>query len=198
MECPAAYPEGPRAGNMRRGARSKLHRRPCRGRRPILRGDETPVALRISRTAGISSRSSKPSIGSFSVAASHLADNGQIDRGQEEVRAVGHISRLANVDLLPPLHKDNQAGFVCSRGAGSGCGAAVEPQSWYFSERVSFRNGTISNLAGQLCPHLNYLVTLRLHPCVLPFAPASPLQNKVALNSRNDVHKNVCFDRNRQ
>jgi hypothetical protein len=77
----------------------------------------------------------------------HLADNGQIDRRQQEVRTVAYVSRLANIDSLLSLHKDNQTGFICSRGTCGGKGTAIEAQTWYFSERVSFRNRTISNLA---------------------------------------------------
>src|SRR5277367_1895823 len=86
----------------------------------------------------------------------HLADNGKIDRRQQEVRTVAYVSRFANVDPLLSLHEDNQTGFVCSRGTGGGQGTAIEAQAWYLSKRVSFRNGTIGNLPGQYSPHLNH------------------------------------------
>ncbi len=42
----------------------------------------------------------------------YLAENGQIDRGEQEVAAVALVCCFANVDALLPLHKDNQAGLV--------------------------------------------------------------------------------------
>ena len=58
-----------------------------------------------------------------------LADNGQVDGGQQEVLAVADIKRLADVDALLALQEDNQAGLVCSRGAGGGDRAAVEAKA---------------------------------------------------------------------
>ena len=104
----------------------------------------------------------------------HLADDGQIDRSQEEVRAVAQIGCFADIDALLSLHEDNQTGFVRSRGACGGCGTAVESQTRYLSERIPFRNGTIGNLAGQLSPHLR-------HPWfsarILVFRPFHPLDS---------------------
>src|SRR5208283_1873621 len=37
----------------------------------------------------------------------HLADNRQVDRGQEEVRAVADVNRLADIDSLLPLYEDH-------------------------------------------------------------------------------------------
>ena len=58
-----------------------------------------------------------------------LADDGQVDRGEEKVGAVAEVRRLADDDSFLSLGEDDEAGLVCSRGAGGGNGAAIEAQA---------------------------------------------------------------------
>src|SRR5579859_1204584 len=119
----------------------------------------------------------------------HLAHDGQIDRCQKEVRTVACVSRLANVDSLLALHEDNQTGFVCGRSASGGYGAAVEAQTWYLSERVSFRKGTISNLAGQFCPPLNQALIYAWVVVLRHFRPFVSFKTKLTPNSQCRAQK---------
>jgi hypothetical protein len=71
----------------------------------------------------------------------------------------------------------------CRRGASGRYGTAKEAQTWYLSERVSFRNGTIRNLAGRFSPHLNQSLT---YACVLVFRqfhPPDSFKATLTLNS---------------
>src|ERR1700739_608322 len=85
-----------------------------------------------------------------------LADNGKIHRSQKEVRPIANVDCLAHVDALLSLQKDNQAGFVGRRGAGSRDRTTVEAKARYSSACVPFLQGTIGNLASQLSAHFNY------------------------------------------
>jgi hypothetical protein len=131
----------------------------------------------------------------------HLADYRQIDRSQDKVRAVAHKGRLANVDSLLSLHKDNQAWLVGCRGTSAGHGAAGKAKAGYVRGSDPFRNGTIRNLASQPFAHLNHafgwalncscvVVSRGFHSASL-FTPSllHLLKTKLTQNSLDDAQK---------
>jgi len=89
-----------------------------------------------------------------------LADDGEIDGGEEKVFAVADMDGFADVDALLALKEDDETGLVRGGGAGGGGGAAVKAEAGDGGGGVALCDGVGGNFACEFGADFGYAAIL--------------------------------------